>query len=110
LNSLQITSGFSDIKVRLRTKYPTLEMQKFSLWFSFEKNWLVAHEHQDHNKFLILSNYDSKTRQWRHFLPEDSLGIRVIRHGISLIKDESDITEILNLMFSSHGFGVFRRS
>jgi hypothetical protein len=108
VESNEIIAGFSDIKVRLRTKYPDIGLlQDFELWFTFDGEWLCAHDSDHHKRVLVLAFYNRKACSWRVFLELESLGERLTRFGVSKSGSE-EIAEYFNRLFDSHGFKRFR--
>ncbi len=79
MHDLQITAGFSDIKLQLLKKTGLKkEIREFDLWFRFVTNQLTAHDSVDHDSNILLASFNPKTRNWTSFLVRGSLGEKVM--------------------------------
>lgn len=102
--SYQFVAGLSEIKTRLRThnnlKKSLVDLQ---LWFSFEVGVLFVHDFHDHEKCLVLAEYNNLKREWRILFRGKAYGRQVIAYVIGQNRPE-EIASGFNDLFKLFGY------
>jgi hypothetical protein len=104
LDTIEIMSGFTNIRAEFRTKLKiTKPAYELALWFTFNNEILYVHDMEEHKISMALASLVSKEQNnWKIYLKPNSAGEALIRKAV--LEENYPVHTILNEWYSLTGF------
>ena len=105
MQSMQIVSGFSDLKRQFRLKVASdKSFADLRFHFTAENEFLAMHDFQNHRSLMVLALYKPEARTWRIFVEDPSLGMNLIKY-VTSSGDSAAALKLTRELYQLYGFG-----